>query len=363
VKLSAKSREGLDAQDLGASRRRSHRPAPEKFIYTNGCNTCKSKYRGANDLNSSIITNSNQVKRLKKRKGDKNNWQLHVMILPALILLIVFAYIPMYGNIIAFQNFIPAKGLFGSQEWVGLSNFIFALKLPDTVRILRNTVLIAMGKIILGLIVPIFFAILINEVINLKFKKVVQTLVYIPNFLSWVLLGGILIEITSLSGIINNSLSLLGIEPVYFLGEKNIFPWTIILTDIWKNFGFGTVLYLAAITDINQELYEASRLDGASWSQQVWHVTLPGMLAIIVLMATLSIGNILNAGFEQILMLYSPQVYATGDIIDTYVYRIGLLGAQYSFSSAIGLMKSIISFFLIGSSYYLSYKYSDYRIF
>jgi putative aldouronate transport system permease protein len=304
-----------------------------------------------------------RVKRNGKRRGDSGNWQLHVMILPALIFLIIFAYIPMYGNVIAFQNFIPAKGLFGPQKWVGLSNFVSALQMPDTLRVLRNTVLIALGKIILGLIVPVFFAILINEVTNSKFKKTVQTLVYIPNFLSWVLLGGILIEITSLSGLLNSFIQLFGVEPVYFLGDKNIFPWTIIISDTWKNFGFGTVLYLAAITNISQELYEAAQLDGAKWSQQVRHITLPGMQMVIILMATLSIGNILNAGFEQVLMLYSPQVYSTGDIIDTYVYRIGLLGAQYSFSAAIGLMKSVISFFLIGSSYYLAYKYGDYRIF
>ncbi len=313
-------------------------------------------------MDNSVVIKDDKIKK-HKRKGDNSNWQLHAMILPALLFLIVFAYIPMYGNIIAFQNFIPAKGFFGPQQWVGLSNFASALQMPDTFRVLRNTVLIALGKIILGLVVPVFFAILINEVTNRKFKKAVQTLVYIPNFLSWVLIGGILIEITSLSGLINNGISSMGFEPIYFLGDKSIFPWTVIFTDVWKGFGFGTVLYLAAITNISQELYEASQLDGAKWSQQVWHITLPGMLPIIILMATLSIGNILNAGFEQILMLYSPQVYATGDIIDTYVYRIGLLGAQYSFSTAIGLMKSLISFFLIGSSYYLAYKYGDYRIF
>jgi putative aldouronate transport system permease protein len=178
-----------------------------------------------------------------------------------------------------------------------------------------------------------------------------------------VLLGGILMDILSMSGLVNNFLKIFGLGPFYFLGEPASFPWTVILTDVWKNFGYGTIVYIAAITNINPELYEVAQIDGAKWHNQVWHITLPGMKPIIILMATLSIGGILNAGFEQIFMLYSPAVYSTGDIIDTFVYRMGLMGGQYSFSTAVGLMKSVVSFLLIGTSYYFSYKFNDYRIF
>lgn len=312
------------------------------------------------ELKTNIILKS---KNIRKQGAGTINWQLHLMLLPAVIFVLIFCYIPMGGIVIAFQNFVPIKGLFGDQQWVGLAHFQYAFSIPDVLRIVKNTMVMAVGKIILNLIIPIFFAILLNEVRNKPFKTTFQTLVYLPYFLSWVLLGGVLLDILSLSGLVNNFISVLGLDPVYFLGEPETFPWTVILTDVWKNFGYGTIVYVAAITNINPELYEVAQLDGAKWRQQVWHITLPGMRSIIILMATLSIGGILNAGFEQILMLYSPAVYSTGDIIDTFVYRMGLMGGQYSFSTAVGLMKSLVSFILIGTSYYFSFKFNDYRIF
>lgn len=286
-----------------------------------------------------------------------------MMLFPAVLFVLVFCYVPMYGIVIAFQNFVPIKGLFGQQQWVGLAHFRYAFSIPDVLRIVKNTLVIAVGKIVLNMAVPITFAILLNEVRNKFFKSAFQTMVYLPYFLSWVLLGGILMDILSMSGLVNNFLKIFGLGPFYFLGEPASFPWTVILTDVWKNFGYGTIVYIAAITNINPELYEVAQIDGAKWHNQVWHITLPGMKPIIILMATLSIGGILNAGFEQIFMLYSPAVYSTGDIIDTFVYRMGLMGGQYSFSTAVGLMKSVVSFLLIGTSYYFSYKFNDYRIF
>lgn len=302
-------------------------------------------------------------KRKRKQKFQKGNWQLHMMLFPAVLFVLVFCYVPMYGIVIAFQNFVPIKGLFGQQQWVGLAHFRYAFSIPDVLRIVKNTLVIAVGKIVLNMAVPITFAILLNEVRNKFFKSAFQTMVYLPYFLSWVLLGGILMDILSMSGLVNNFLKIFGLGPFYFLGEPASFPWTVILTDVWKNFGYGTIVYIAAITNINPELYEVAQIDGAKWHNQVWHITLPGMKPIIILMATLSIGGILNAGFEQIFMLYSPAVYSTGDIIDTFVYRMGLMGGQYSFSTAVGLMKSVVSFLLIGTSYYFSYKFNDYRIF
>lgn len=236
----------------------------------------------------------------------------------------------MAGMVIAFQKFIPAKGLFGDQKWIGFDNFTYLFNMPGAMSALRNTVVIAFFKIVLGLIVPITVAILLNEVRSNKFRKTVQTAIYLPYFLSWVVLGGVMIDILSPSqGILNQVLNFFGIDSIFFLGSNKWFQPTIIMTDVWKGFGFGTVVYLAAITGIDLSLYEAATMDGANRFQKMWHVTLPGIRMIVVLMCVLSLGNVLNAGFDQVLNLYSPQVYETGDIIDTFIYRIGLIDAQF----------------------------------
>lgn len=286
------------------------------------------------------------------------------MILPGFITLLIFSYLPMAGIVIAFQKFIPAKGLFGDQKWIGFKNFEYVLNMPNFDNIMWNTISIAMAKIILGLIIPIIFAILINEVTNNALKRGIQTLIYLPHFLSWVVLGGILIDILSPSGgILNSFIKSLGFEPIFFLGDNKWFPSTMVLTETWKEFGYGTIIYLAAITGIDPSLYEAARIDGANRWKQTLHITLPGMKMVIVLLMVLSLGNILNAGFDQIFNLYSPPVYESGDIIDTFVYRIGLLEAQYGVATAVGLFKSVVSFTLISVSYFFAYKFADYRIF
>jgi putative aldouronate transport system permease protein len=236
--------------------------------------------------------------------------------------------------------------------------------MPDTMRVMTNTIVIAVMKMVLGLIVPVTAALLLNEVRKAAFRRTFQTLVYLPHFLSWVILGGILIDILSpTSGIVNQALDWFGIEPIYFLGDNHWFRFTIVLSDIWKEFGFGTIVYLAALTGISPTLYEAAEADGAGRLRQIWHISLPGMTPIVVLMAVLSLGNILNAGFDQIFNLYSPQVYESGDIIDTLVYRLGLQQFQYGVATAVGLFKSVISFILISVSYYLAYRLANYRIF
>jgi putative aldouronate transport system permease protein len=286
------------------------------------------------------------------------------MILPGFILLLIFSYLPMAGIVIAFQKFIPAKGLFGHQKWIGLDNFKYVLDLPNFGGVIWNTISIAVMKIILGLVIPIIFAILINEITNNALKRSVQTLIYLPHFLSWVVLGGILIDILSPSGgIINGLFKSIGIEPIFFLGDNKWFPTTMVLTETWKEFGYGTIIYLAAITGIDPSLYEAARIDGANRWKQTLNITLPGMKMVIVLLMVLSLGNLLNAGFDQIFNLYSPPVYQSGDIIDTFVYRIGLLDAQYGVATAVGLFKSVVSFTLISVSYFFAYKFADYRIF
>lgn len=294
----------------------------------------------------------------------KRELPLHLMILPALILVMIFSYTPMAGLVSAFQKFIPSKGMFGDQQWVGLGNFKYVFSLPGFNQALKNTVVIAFWKIILGLAVPIVFALLLNEVSRSGFKRTVQTIVYLPYFLSWVVLGGIFLDMLSpSSGIINQIITALGGKSIFFLGDNRYFKPTLIVTDIWKNFGYGAIVYLAAILGIDTDLYEAAQIDGANRWRQTWHVTLPGMRMIIVLMMVLSLGNVLNAGFDQVFNLYSKAVYESGDILDTFVYRLGLIDAQYGPATAVGLFKSLISTIFISVSYWLAYRFADYRIF
>jgi len=301
---------------------------------------------------------------IKPRSSKRlREFPLHIMLLPGVVILFVYSYIPMAGISIAFQNFYPTNGLFGS-DWIGLKNFRYVMQMPDIAEVLWNTIYIATMKIIAGQIVPLSIALLLNELKNQLVKRGVQTLIYLPHFLSWILLGGILIDILSPSeGIIAQILRTIGIEPIFFLGSNQWFPYVMVASDVWKEFGFGTIIYLAAITGINPTLYEAAIMDGANHWRQTWHITLPGMLPIIVLMATLSLGNVLNAGFDQIFNLYSPAVYQTGDILDTVVYRMGLIDAQFGVATAIGLLKSVVSTILISISYYLAYRLANYRIF
>lgn len=294
----------------------------------------------------------------------KKELPLHLMLLPGLLIILVFSYTPMAGLSIAFQKFIPSKGLFGDQLWVGLDNFKYAFTLPGFSQAIINTIIIAFGKIVLGLIIPIIFALLLNEIRSAKFKKSVQTIVYLPYFLSWVVLGGIFLDILSPgSGIINQVITALGGKSIFFLGDNQYFKPTLIVTELWKSFGYGAIVYMAAITGIDTELYEAAKMDGANRWKQTWHVTLPGMRMIIVLMLVLSLGNVLNAGFDQVFNLYSPAVYESGDILDTFVYRLGLIDAQYGPATAVGLFKSVISTLFISVSYYLAHKFADYRVF
>lgn len=296
----------------------------------------------------------------KKRIGEL---PLHLMILPGLILILIYSYGPMFGFIIAFEKFVPARGIFGS-KWVGLDNFRYLLEMPESRRIVINTVYIALMKIVAGLVAPIMTALLLNEVRKEVFKRSVQTVIYLPHFLSWIILGGILIDILSpTTGIVNEVLGWVGISPIYFLGDNNWFRFTLVITDTWKEFGFSTIVYLAALTSISPTLYEAAVVDGAGRWKQTLHVTLPGMAPIIILLMTLSLGNVLNAGFDQVFNLYSPQVYETGEIIDTFVYRIGLVDAQFGLATAVGVFKSVVSLIFISISYYLAYRLANYRIF
>lgn len=296
-------------------------------------------------------------------KKFRRQWPLHLMILPGVILVLIYSYWPMVGIAMAFQKFTPFKGLFGS-KWIGLDNFHYVFALPETGQIIWNTIFISIMKIGAGLIAPITISLLLNELRNELIKRGVQTLIYLPHFLSWVILGGILIDILSpTNGIVNQVLGWFGVEPIFFLGSNKWFPYTLVMSDIWKEFGFSTIVYLAALSSINPSLYEAATVDGASRWKQTLHITLPGMMPIVILMATLSLGNVLNAGFDQVFNLYSPQVYQSGDVLDTFIYRIGMQNAQYGVGTAVGFFKSIVSLVFITTSYALASKFANYRIF
>ena len=301
---------------------------------------------------------------LRSRGHFRKELPFHLMLLPGVIIVFIYMYIPLSGLIIAFQKFVPAKGLFGNQKWIGWDNFIYLYNLPGAISALRNTVIIAFFKIVLHLVIPITISILLNEIRCTWFRRTAQTLIYLPHFLSWIILGGILIDILSPSdGIVNKVLGLFGAEPIFFLGSNDYFRGTLITTDVWKEFGFNTIIYLAAITNIDPNQYEAATIDGANRFQRMRYITLPNMRMIIVLMMVLSLGNVLNAGFDQVYNLYSKQVYSTGDILDTFIYRIGLLDAQFGVATAMGMFKSVVSTVFISISYFCAYKFADYRIF
>lgn len=298
----------------------------------------------------------------------KNNWFkkelfFHALLLPAAVIVIIFKYIPYLGITMAFERYDPLKGLF-DQQWIGFENYRYLFSLPGFKSVIWNTVFIAVMKLIGNLIFPVIIALLINEILHPLYKKTVQTVLYLPHFISWAALAGIFIDILSpTGGLVNKLITSLGGNPVFFLGDPKVFPYTLAVTDIWKELGWGTIVYLSAITAINPEYYEAAKMDGANRFQQILHVTIPGILPMILLMMVLSVGNVLQAGFEQVFNLYSPQVYSTGDIIDTYVYRIGLVQARFDLATAVGLFKSVISFVLIVLGYKIADKFTGYKVF
>lgn len=304
----------------------------------------------------SVTETRNQLRR-------KQELPLHFMLLAGLVIVLIYNYGPMVGLLMAFENYKPTKGLFGS-EWVGLGNFRRLFSYPNIESIIFNTVYISVFKLILGIIVPVLFALLLNEIKNRFFSGYVQVVTCLPYFLSWVILGGVFTNILSPSnGIVNEIIKFFGGTPIYFLGDNQTFPWTLIITDTWKNFGYSSIVYLAAMSSIDPALYEAAEMDGAGRFKKILHVTLPGIVPMIFVMTVLSLGNVLNAGFDQIFNLYSPQVYQSGDILDTFIYRLGIEDAQYSMSTAVGLLKSVISLVLISIGYKLAEKYGDYRVF
>lgn len=316
--------------------------------------------------NKQSVSGKSLTPAASNRKGAK--WKktivLDMMLAPALILTFIFSYIPMAGLVMAFQNYRPALGMTGS-EWIGFDHFKFLFSIDENVQVIWNTVIIAGLKMVANLIIPFIFALLLNEIRKMLFKRVVQTIVYMPHFLSWVLVGGILIDLLAQDGgLVNQTLTgVFGMKPIFFLGDGDWFRFVVVVSDVWKEFGFNTIVFLAALSGINPSLYEAAEVDGAGRWQQTWSITIPSMLPITIVVGTLALGNILNGGFDQIFNLYNALVYDKGDIIDTFVYRYGIIGGKFSFSTAVGLFKSVVSFVLIVIAYRMAYKLANYRIF
>lgn len=292
----------------------------------------------------------------------RRTWQCYLMLALPMAFVLVFNYIPLYGLIIAFQNYNPALGFWGS-PFVGLKWFRVVWSLPDFPLIVRNTVAISLGKMAFTQLFSVLFALLINEVRAPAFKRTVQTITYFPHFLSWVIIGGVFTDMLSVKGMVNQLISALGGSPTFFLGSTAWFQPVMVALEVWKEFGYGAIIYLAAITAINPELYEAATIDGAGRVRQTLHVTLPGIAVTIIMMATLALGGIMNAGFEQIFVMYNAAVYSTGDILDTFIYRQGLIDAQYSLSTAMGLFKSLIGAALLVSANVFATRKFSYRIF
>lgn len=284
-----------------------------------------------------------------------------MLLLPA-VLVFVYSYIPMAGIVISFMDYKPALGFAGSR-FIGLEHFRTLFNNPQFSQALENTVVIAFWKIVFGLVVPVTFALLLNEVRNTAYKRVAQTVVYLPHFISWVLMSGIIIDFLSATGAMNQLLGLFGMEPVLFLLDNKLFKPVLIVTDIWKSFGWGTIIYMAALTGVDPNLYEAAAIDGAGRWKQTLHVTFPGILSTVVLKMTLSLGDVLNAGFDQVYNLMSPVTMQSGDILDTLIYRLGMENANFGLSTAVGLFKSLVGAVFIIVSYKLAHRFTGYKIF
>lgn len=295
-------------------------------------------------------------------KNHKKQMYYHLMLMPGMILLFIFTFVPMFGVVMAFQNYIPAKGILGS-KWIGLQNFKTIFTLRDSRQIFANTLIISFWKILLKSLIPILFALLINEVKNKVVKNCVQTIVYLPHFLSWVVFAAVVQMVFSLDGPINNLIAGFGGEPILFLGTNQWFRKVVVFTESWKEFGYASIVYFAALTGIDPGLYEAASIDGATRMDKLLNITLPGILPIILIMLTMELPNILSAGFDQIYNLYNPLVYDTGDILDTFVYRMGMTKRQYSIGTAVGLIKSMMGMILILTANKLVTTFSDRKMF
>jgi putative aldouronate transport system permease protein len=298
-----------------------------------------------------------------RRDRINENLQLFVFLFPVIALLFVFCYIPMYGVIIAFQDYIPGSPFIGEGViWVGLKYFIRFVRSEYFFRLIRNTLVLSGLNLVFGFTLPILFALLLDQIHSLNYRKFVQTASYLPYFISSVIVAGMVITFIDTNGIVTNMLSFFGIPPMNYLLNKNAFPVVYTVTNVWKSFGFGSILYFATITSIDPQLYESAKIDGANRFRQVLHITLPGIQRIIAINLIMAIGGILGTNSELILLLYHPATYETADVIGTYVYRQGIVGGEFSYTTAVGLFMSVIAFALTYAANKVSNKLTDYGL-
>lgn len=297
------------------------------------------------------------------KKDFRMNWQLYLLAIPIVLFFVIFNYAPMFGLVMAFQDFKPAKGIFGS-EWVGLKNFIDFFTAPNFFSIIRNTFVISALGLVVGYPLSIIFALLINE-INVKwFKKTIQTISYMPYFVSIIVLCGLIIDFCSTNGIVTNLLVKLGLVERQNLLQNPDYFWAInLISDQWQNLGYNSIVFIAAIAGVSPELHEAAALDGANRLQRIWHVTLPGIKPMVVTMLILRCGTLMTVGFDKILNLYNSSIYSTADVISTYTYRMGIAGAQYGYSTAVGLFNGVINLILLILANKISAKVADQALF
>jgi putative aldouronate transport system permease protein len=287
---------------------------------------------------------------------------LHLLVLPTIIYFFIFHYIPIYGIVIAFQDYSPGSGFLGS-PWVGLEHFRDFFNSIYFPRLLRNTFLISFYSLIFGFPMPIIFALMLNEVRNRTFKKVVQSVSYFPNFVSIVIVVGLMnIFLSPVNGLVNLLLQKLGHQPIYFLQETRWFRFLYVSSGVWQSFGWGSILYLAALSSVSPELYESAIVDGANRFQQAIYISIPSLMPTIILLLILNIGNLLNVGFEKIILMYTPRTYEVADVISSYVYRRGLLEGEFSFGAAVGLFNNMVNFILLLIANYIARRVTEYSL-
>ena len=287
----------------------------------------------------------------------------YLLLIPAILYFFIFHYVPMYGVIISFKDYSFKKGILGS-DWVGLENFIYMFNLNDFYRVFWNSFCLSFLRLIFEFPVPIIIALLLNEIGSKRFKKITQTAIYLPHFISWAVIGGILVNFLSPTwGVVNDIIQRLGFEPIFFLGDPKYFRTTVVISSIWKEAGWGTIIYLAAITGIDVEQYEAATVDGANRWQRLIYITLPNIKTTIILMLILRMGSIMSNGFEQIYTLQNTQNLSVSEVFETYTYRVGLLGGRFSFATTVGLFASVISMIFLLTTNFISKKMGEETIF
>ena len=283
----------------------------------------------------------------------KRDWRLYTFLIAPVIFLLIFRYLPMAGNVIAFRRFRPGSSIFGD-EWVGLHYFEMFIGNEQFWNVFWNTAILGGLTLLICFPLPIVLALLLNELRSRRFKRVVQTISYLPHFLSIVIVAGIVFQLTSLDGTINQIVTALGGDAIAFMQQPEWFRTIYTSSEVWQTVGWGTILYLASLTTIDDQLYEASRIDGANRWQQTWHVTIPGIRPTMVVLLILNIGTFMAVGFEKVLLLQNPLIYSTGDVISTYLYRVGIESAQFSYATAIGLFEAVIGLVLVLSANFIS---------